>query len=432
MHPSHTYIRRPKLCVAGRLTVLAMLLLCVAISVRAQTETPSPTPTPTPTPTPAENPNAELEKLKGQLEVLKQIVVLQKDISQAEADRVTQEKNKILNALPQPTATPLAGTATITNFTFENEMLAYRALGAVTEKISGKVGVTGKPELIIYNDADVRAMESYAAVLSQIRSYNKTYIKLMGTQGGPESAAALLLGPQVGTAFLRSVVDLLALFRTDVKVEGVAITLDDDAIAARVSDELSSKFNIYNPKLLLPRMLDAPATGSDNTQPEGILKELHNLQFLRSLADGIIENLKKNDPATADKLTALNKEVDKLITALMEVDPQTKRSAVNGLYRAEKIMPLLSRASGGNEASTATNNGSEPYLLYLKFIKAGGSHNTKTNLFKGTKMTETGGAIVAYNLFKANGAVTSSGVCYAYIGARNSSPDAQILLADCK
>jgi hypothetical protein len=414
----------------AHLVLVTFLLICCTTGVSAQTESTSPTPTP------AENPNADLEKLKNQLEILKQIVVLQKDISQAEADRVTQEKNKILNALPQPTATPLAGTATISNFTFENEVLAYRALGSLTGKIFDKVNVSGRPTLIIYNDADVRAMESYAAVLGQIRSYNDTYKLLIG--GGAESASALLLGPQVGTAFLRSVVDLLALFRTDVKVEGVAIILDDDAIAARVADGLSSKFNIYNPKLLLPNMLDAPAMGGDNTQAEGLLKSLHSLQFLRSLADSTIAN-SLTDARTKEKLTALNKEVDKFIAALLEVDPQTKRSAVNGLYRAEKLMPLLSRgggqsghASDGNEPNNDANSANEPYLLYLKFIKAGGSHNTKTNLFKGTKMTETGGAIVAFNLFKANGPVTSSGVCYAYIGARNSSPEAEVLLADCK
>lgn len=365
-----------------------------------------------PTSSPTTDPNAaELQKLKEELELIKQISTLKKDIAQAEADRVTNEKNRILNVLPQPTATPLTGAATITNYTFENEILAYRALGEVTRKIVDRLALPPRGNLVIYNDADLRAMETYLVISSQMRGYNDSYQNYLPRVEA--AAASALLGPQMTSVFLRSVVDLLALFRTDVKTEGLSITVDDQALIARLGAELSDKVALYDPNLLLPNTLAADKLESS------VLDQLNILQHARALADEVTIS----DELTKQRLAALNKEVDRFLTALMQVDPQTKRSPLASLFRAEKIRSLLPQKNDNQPAL---------HFLYVKVVKAGGSHTIKSNLFRGTKVTEAGGVIVTYTLINSGGSIKSSGVCYALIKAGSVSAEKYESVVDCR
>ena len=387
---------------------ISTLMALVTLSIIACTSAVGQNPTPSPTP----DPLADLKKLKEELETLKQIVGLQKDIAVAEADRATAEKNRILNALPQPTATPLTGQATVTNFTFENEILAYRSISHATDLMKNNITVASDSPLIIYNDGDIRALETYAATLSQIRAYNRAYkdTKMPGTA---EAATSLLLAPQVASTFLRSVVDLVSLFRTDTKIEGLTITLDEEAVLARVANGLSSKFKVYRPSLLLPNTLGV----KDDKLASDLLAGIYALQFNRTLAQSYATN-KTVDNSTKEILNALNTEVGKFLTALT-TDDATKRNPLAALFRAERLLTLFASQP-------------EPYVLYLKYVKAGGSRITKTNLWKGSKLSETGGAAFAYTIFNVKGAVSKSGFCYAYFGSSSSSPEPVELTSECK
>ena len=371
----------------------------------------SPSPTPTPTPDPRLE---ELEKRLKELETQAKIAAKEKEIAEAEASRATADKNRILNLLPTPTATPLAGTDTTTGtVTFESELLAYRALGTTAKTIADDLtGITGS--VVIHNHADIKAMESYVIVLNQIKTLTRRYAQLNPPTGGEESLAAFLAAPQIASTLIRSVADIFALFRTNTTTAGAGITPDDKIIFAAVAEALRGKgLQVYEPDLYLPKLLDE--------QPSTFITELANLDQAKTRAERLIAEFEAL-PAEAQKtharrtiipkLRALNSQVDTFMNNLAQVDSTTKVSPLMAYNRAEKLKTLIAPAG---------------HVLYLKFAKGEGTRVTKTGLFSGTKVTHAGGIILSYTLFNKDGLIVHSGVRGAYHGGSNNKGQQEVV-----
>jgi hypothetical protein len=414
------------------LVVLTGLFLCTGFSPlfssTAEAATPDlqETPTPTPTATPSPTPNATLEELDNRIKELEKratIAQKEKEIAENEALLATAEKNKIVNLLPSPTATPLAGTTTFEGqVSFQNELLAYKSLADIATSVGTDMdGLSGS--VVIYNDADINALQSYSIMLAQIKTIVDRY-KILNQEIHPGAAeevggAAIFAAPQVASTLLRSVADVAALFRTNTVTTGVSITPDETVLNAEIAAALRKKgLKVYEPKLYLPNLF-----GQSDSE---LIKQLGNLNQLKTRAeqsvaefdalteDELKDKLKANiKKTTIPKLKALNTQVDTFINNLLRIDETTKLSPLVGLYRAEKMKSLL--------------DNTPCFILQLKLAKAEGNRTTKSNLFTGTKTSYTGGMILAYTLFDRDGQIIKSGIHATSRGSSNSRIQEDVL-----
>lgn len=374
------------------------------IVMGAQTEAEQPSANPTASSTPTPDPIVELDKRLKELEKLSLIAAKEKEIATSEAERATAEKNKILNLLPTPTATPLAGSITVADqVVFQSEMMAYRSLSDIAGQVGDDLdGVKGS--VIIYNEADINTLQVYTILLAQIKTtvdqYNALNQKLNPGAAEEVGPAAIFAAPQVASTLLKSVADIAALFRTNTVIAGASITVDDAVLNSQVADRLRRKgLSLFEPKLFLPNLFNQPDSE--------IIKQLGNLNLVKARGeqavaefDALSQEAQKTSAKKAiiPRVRALNTQVDTFISNLMRIDDTTKQSALAALYRAERLRNLL------QDEKTQT------YVLHLKVAKAEGIKTTKSNLFTGTKLTYTGGMIVSYTLFDRNGQIVRSGI----------------------
>ena len=431
MNPSHSF--KLKARVFALFLGFLCLFVCVGIPTvvmgAAQTEkepstqNPSPTASPTPAATPTPDPTiVELDKRIQELEKLSTIRTKEKEIAISEAERVTAEKNKILNLLPAPTATPLAGSINVTGGVgFQSELLVYKSLYDIAKGIAAHMEKV-KGAVVIYSDADINALQTYAIILTQIKNSVEQYKALNQRLNPGDSeeagAAAIFAAPQVASTLLRSVADITALFRTDTIITGLSINVDEAVLNSLLAETLRrDDLKVFEPKLFLPNLFKQPDSE--------IIKQLGNLNLVKTRGEQAVaefdtlsaEVKKASEKKVAiDRMRALNTQVDAFLTNLMRIDETSKQSALTGLYRAERIKNLL------EDKQTST------YVLHLKMAKAEGVRTTKSNLFTGTKLSYSGGIIVSYTLFDRDGQIVRSGIRGSYRGSSKNKIDDHALL----
>jgi hypothetical protein len=216
----------------------------------------------------------------------------------------------------------------------------------------------------------------------------------------------------VGVA-LESITKLLGFFRSDYKVGGSEITLDDIALVqAVVGQDLG--IPSFVPSIYNPAVVEGAAK-----LVEAELSEL-STQFAQSrmLADDL-EQLIRQRQEQAGQAT---------ITASLKLSLEREVATLRGLSDRLKTAAtgydtVLARLMAPDEATAsifrnlaiwnALKDGGA-YLLVLKVQRAGGSHYTEKNLwnfFGKMPFYVAGGVVVSYTLFKGNdGAVVASGV----------------------
>lgn len=336
------------------LILLAILLVSCGGLASAQT------PTPTPTPTPSE------EELKLQEE--KRLLDLKKDIAVA--------KKAIRDAQPQPSATPLTGDTTLSEgVRLETEMVSYKAMSEVANEISReiRVRVPTPNNLAIYDAQVIRDWRFHQALFPAFRGQAKdirdNYIKLLcldaasgasvffrsthcadsgGNPFSPADAAAVRENAKTeavseaigaGAALIKSFVDLTALFRTETKIEGKQVTIDNNALVAEVFRGLKNHYgcnqppvpvpcavqsvSLYYPGVFPPRTINESETIKRigqlfifKTEAERIIKQKTAAkQALVSVLNALVAQ-KNQAGETLDKVKELNEVVKNLNDAL--------------------------------------------------------------------------------------------------------------------
>jgi hypothetical protein len=275
----------------GRLVVFLILLTTVQM---AQAQDPTPTPTPSPTPTE--------EELRLQEE--RKLLLLKKDIEEAKkAIRDAQPQPK---EPPAPTATPLAGDATLSEgVRLETEIVSYNSVSRAAEEIAATIisrltlkatdsdnkphhAESDKPTLpplqniAIYDAQVVKDWRFYKALYpafeGQVRDLINQYIDALPKK---ESAQKFPLNRPMrelmktadvagalatGTNILKSAIDLLALFRTDTKIEGKQVTVNQNALVAELLGALKRNdrsLSLYYPGMFPPRRPNCPGEAKD-------------------------------------------------------------------------------------------------------------------------------------------------------------------------
>lgn len=265
-------LNRNSIEAAFRLPSLVFFVLFASLSVFSQSAAPTPTPT--------------AEELRLQEE--KRLLELRRDIEQA--------KKAIRDAQPQPSATPLAGDTNLSDVRLEAEMVSYKSMSEAAKKITDDIHNNAKSEgnkititnLAIYDAQVVKDWRFYQAlfpafegqvkdikrqyqsVICSDKDVSVTFKKLhcdstsMAKNAPLEASARSLIIPEAvpeafaaGSTFVKSFVDLAALFRTDTKIEGKAVAIDESALVAELFRALRSKYScakFYYPRVFPPRV----------------------------------------------------------------------------------------------------------------------------------------------------------------------------------
>jgi hypothetical protein len=319
--------------------VICFLTAFTCVTATAQTPTPSPTPTE--------------EELRLQEE--KRVLDLKKAIE--------ENKKAIRDAQPKPSATPLSGDTTLTEgVRLETEIVSYKAMAEAAKLISTEIHgkITTATNIAIYDGQTIKDWRFYQSVSPGLEGYIKDlrqrYLTLFCSdndtdpqiravycpagsplrQAGYDSARALAVIPPAvipeafaaGSTFLRSFIDLAALFRTDTKIEGKSVTIDQNALVAEVLRRLKGDYasiNLYNPGMFPPR--------TDSSSPTVTI--IGELFLFKKEADRLIKIKNQAKPAaqaTLDQhkaeLKAYQDELE-MVESLLEKKKNLQRAYDN-------------------------------------------------------------------------------------------------------
>jgi hypothetical protein len=308
---------KPSLTFAA--VIIALSLSLPAPAALAQTPSASSTPEATPTPTP--DPVLEQAQREAKLaDELKKKAVADKERAEAEAAR--------LKALVQPLGTPANVTVPTGSVTtdaagwVEAQMLAKEAAGQITRRLTqtlcngtitpgeGQASAQKVKALVIHSPADLAGVELYGSIMGQLKKLQDELTKknkeaedfLKKTDParvpGPGitdvDPTLAFAAPGIATGVIKSVAELLNLFRTDTSFSNQAITLNENIIVSHLvrnfnsgsvtGNNCDSTIRVYHPALYAPRLLET----SENSD---LIKLLNDVETAKVEAAGNVEKL---------------------------------------------------------------------------------------------------------------------------------------------
>lgn len=330
----------------------------------------------------------ELEKLQKELEketLLAQIAV--------------QKKKALTESLPPTSAiTPPEGKTEVDEkVLIEAQILAYRMLDTAATAIANVVTPKAGAAIVIHNSTDLAAVGAYRAFAGQMDVLAKQYATIApGPAPVPQAAAIAGAGIVGVTAAVKTVIDLVALFRTDRKIQGVVVDITDLALVSEVAGKLAAN----KKKVYVTELFPLEIQTEHGATVQGHLDRVRDAAVAAKLrVDALSAGTDK------DKAGARLNELDKIRAAF---DDLLTRVAGEGTG------PVLGVLIRGAAVETFLKKGN---VLYLKVLKAGGTNETKKNIFGSSKEVQhSGGVIVNYVLFDTDGSVLLSSTVNAYSG----------------
>jgi hypothetical protein len=297
---------------------------------------------PTPTPTPDEL----LEQARREAQIAEEL----KKKAQADKDRIEAENAK-LKAQVQPLGAPSVSVPTGSVQTdaagwVESQMLAHEA----AKQISGRLkhSLCGRQllhhrttaetpagssikTLVIYNHSDLAGVELYNTVTGQVvklgeafAEENKRAERLIvataptaptpnpATDPNPANAdlAALpLAAPGIATGVIKSVAELINLFRTDTTFANKSVQISDDMVVSHLVNFLNSDSSsrcAANIQVFYPELFPPKLTESSENSP--LIKELVGVERVKNQAVNLVEQIDKR----VELLTKLGGTVEDL------------------------------------------------------------------------------------------------------------------------
>jgi hypothetical protein len=330
-----------------------MILLCGAQShTLAQTATPSPTPSE--------------EELR--LQEQKRLIELQRDIELAKKAIHDAQATPTPTPTPtpaQPTATPLAGDTTLdAGVRFEISMVAYRAMSQIADNLSKELYSKLRAKNYAIYDAqtirDWRFHRSlYPAFKGQTDDIRDQYRQLLcvtfqndtsqafkdkfcitdTSSFSPERKAivdsARVAGATealgAGATLVKAFIDVAALFRTDTKIEGASVDLDDAALVAEVFRALKFRYCFTEGSVICPKFFN-PAAFHPRLAESDTVFRVGQLFVFKMEAERIIKDKTAGKPALVNQLNDLVARKGKAEETLQKILDLT--AVVNNLTAA--------------------------------------------------------------------------------------------------
>lgn len=357
--------------------------------------------------------DADIKKLQ---EELKKLQEENKDLKstkgQAELDKAIAEAQRaaVIARMPPSDVKPLEGKVTVDAAAVtEIQRLAHEAMSEAATKMATDIVGANVKTVVIHDGAEVAALAHFKTVEAQLRLLSKGYEAAYGAGAGgngPQAAAAavpFMFGPAVAGAAVKSVIDLLSLFRTNVEIKSAVITFEDASVVALIAERLRKKdceLKVFYPALIPLGSLDGPAADASE-----MLMSIQALAETRQKAGAEVasfeaqtDDQKKAVPeagARAASLKALNTLYDQLLSGIAQIVDATQSSSLSLLLRGESLSRRMSAENGT--------------LLFVKAV-GGGESMVRQSLLRGSKLFYRGTAILTYLLFDNSGELLRSNV----------------------
>jgi hypothetical protein len=373
---------------------------------------------------------------------------------------------------------PLEGKTTIDDAqSIECEILCYEAISAIAGEIATrfltkvpngrkicvifldpglKAGLQLQQGLVVQSDLLKRGFDAIRRVESEqhIRAEEVDSEQLVRAEGPivPESAlfslASAAAAPAISgvTTLSKSVLDLLALFRTDVTISGRKVALSEEPLAYELADKLSNgrtdgSFCFVYPRAMpyrpaadmqdsakliearLSAVIDSRAAAQQTIEIAGVavsFEEARLSDAIQAAADR--HKHKQHDAGKDTELNDLKAQVierrlklERLKANFGQLDSQWQalQSALNRGDAGAGATPLQLIQQAEEVISRFGDFDTSTYLLSAQVSTVGGSVRVSRNLWRSLFWSEgvrySGGAIVSFGFFDKNAHVILSG-----------------------
>jgi hypothetical protein len=354
----------------------------------------------------------------------------QKDLADAEkaaADARTAAFKANLGGVPE---SGIAGDVTLGDKagTLEMTLLAHQALDTAAGQIARavnsvlvKTDAGGQPvalpgaRVFAFAAAQVPGFQTVSAFRVQRAAVTEALrraIEAASVALGEAEASTESLAPAMVGVALDSVTKLLGFFRTDYKVAGAELTLDDVALLQAVAGKL--QVPVFVPSIFNP----AAVEGAGNLIKAELAELSAQLDPSRVLADKLETLIAQRQKTAADAATkaSLRASLEREIAGLRTLTDRFKAASTAYDTLVGKLM-APDDATATMLRDLAVWNGLKQAggkLLVLKVQRAGGSSYTEKNLwnfFGRMPFYVAGGVVVSYTLLNGtDGQVEAAGV----------------------
>lgn len=372
-----------------------------------------------------------------------------KEIAEANAAILAAEQKAAQSEYDKwkaPDVKALDGTLKSEGTFIESQMLAAKTLNKAFNALVNtieekKLGQNDQPlSFVIYHAADIPAVQMYYSVLEQVNELTNNFtssIKQLDTVLHPPqpvqasmlggAAPAPLLAGYAAAGVLRSVIDVVSLFRTNISVVNKELPVEEtNLVASFTHAALNKKWKVWNPAMVPVDMI----SGSSKSK---FITVWHNLRILyNQLNDQIAETdaqigdkqtdlaavdptdqlkrlsiIQRNNALTEAKIQASGllpvfEQLDKLLAT---ADASSNLSVQSSLIRAEKLIAKLS------EENT--------FLIKLAAVSRG-SDKVSQSLFRSATIKHAAGSAISCLIFHKEGHIVFAQNTHKYIGNKDA------------
>ena len=333
----------------------------------------------------------------------------------------------------------LAANTTVSGELIENEISAYKAVACAAAEINQQVRTasTQIDLLMIYSPRFAKTMAEYSVMISQLERLRERYESLYRppvaiktvTENDKTKPGSLLGDLSVAKQFSALAIDTLALFKTEVDIQGKTVVIGKDEFIAKLLRGIN--LEVYYPEKIIPM----------NINDSRLLNLLSDLAEDRVKAEYILKDKYEIDPywrkQIVPNLQALNSSYDNLITQFFPSQKSAKpggNKTVDGskdpVYKVGRrsIIDFM-RAEVANQIMSKQDE-KRKYWLDVHVTRAASNQRNKSSavvdIFTGGKrLSFSGGSIVNYRIFNSNGRVISSDTILSYMPYKRSKKIAE-------
>ncbi len=327
----------------------------------------------------------------------------------------------------------------------ETVSLSYEAVLEISHMIDRqlKPTVSQYRGLVIYHEPDFLALTRYRLYREQVRmtlvNYEsivkkiedepkkgataavneKTRPKSIRNLGGEALVSALGV-PGIATSAIKSVAELISLFRTDETITQSKDVVDRDSLAAVVAGtflKANPNLVIYHPEQFVPEY--ELGIRDENS----LFSQVSRVNAAEAYLDYFLDEAEKLTPMERESLKDIIASVKLVQTQIRNLGfapPPAERggadqnaqasarvSEFRQMLRAEKLDRMLIQPGGAKVG-----------IMKLRLLSSGGARREKRNLLLGGKIDYSGSAVVEVALYDADGTMRASEVFSHHTGFR--------------